>query len=507
MNKLEKIVFWLCLILSITIVIIIKPLGNLDEMWNFNVSRCIADGLIPYKDISMVSTPLLGFLLAIPLKIFGSQLIISRISAIIMSVIVFVLASKIFNKLEIKNEISRLILLLLFVCIYDFLALNYNLLVLIFLLAIILLEVKQQKILKCNKGIVDFFIGILAGLSVCSKQSVGLIICFFVVICPICCIKNKRNIRNCFKKILFRLLGMAIPILAFLIYLNVVNAYDDFLDYSVFGVKTFSNKIPYLKLLTNKTYIIRILAIMVPVVLITAVIISIVNKFKRKDDCILYILTAYSIAMFSIVFPISDKEHFFTAMIPSWILSGYLLSLLFKNGEKFNFKYFIEFINIFTMLSTIALTLWIEYNHNEFLGRITKFKFQNHFDYVYIDNDVDKMISEIDDYIKKSEKKVYILDSSAAMYMIPIDRYNKDFDMFCKGNFGGSGEQKIIERIKNEDALYLILKYEGYLNWQNPNEVRKYIKENMELVESKEPFDVYKNKEILGTEEKTEDSN
>ena len=56
---------------------------------------------------------------------------------------------------------------------------------------------------------------------------------------------------------------------------------------------------------------------------------------------------------------------------------------------------------------------------------------------------VDKMtVYEIDIYFQnnieqeKENKKVYILDAEAAIYMIPINNYNKDYDMFLKGNIG-----------------------------------------------------------------------
>ena len=119
MNKVEKIAFWLCLILSITIVIIVKPLGNLDEMWNFNVSRCIVDGLVPYKDISMVSTPLLGYLLAIyvintaeiDMVMFGrtiyplSYIISALLSVIFTLVISFVMRPKL-NRVDMIESLK-----------------------------------------------------------------------------------------------------------------------------------------------------------------------------------------------------------------------------------------------------------------------------------------------------------------------------------------------------------------------------------------------------------------
>ena len=46
-----------------------KPVTNLDELWNYNTARAIMNGLIPYKQISMITTPLLPTIVAIILKI------------------------------------------------------------------------------------------------------------------------------------------------------------------------------------------------------------------------------------------------------------------------------------------------------------------------------------------------------------------------------------------------------------------------------------------------------
>ena len=40
-----------------------RNFANLDEIWNFNFARNIANGLIPYKDFNMLQTPLLTFIL------------------------------------------------------------------------------------------------------------------------------------------------------------------------------------------------------------------------------------------------------------------------------------------------------------------------------------------------------------------------------------------------------------------------------------------------------------
>ena len=44
--------------------------------------------------------------------------------------------------------------------------------------------------------------------------------------------------------------------------------------------------------------------------------------------------------------------------------------------------------------------------------------------------------------ILTSKDDVKILDASAALYMIPIDKYNKNYDLLLKGNLGKDGEEK-----------------------------------------------------------------
>ena len=98
----------------------------------------------------------------------------------------------------------------------------------------------------------------------------------------------------------------------------------------------------------------------------------------------------------------------------------------------------------------------------------------------------------MDEFIISQSKDVYILDFIASYYMIPIDRYTKDFDMFNLGNFGSKGEQGQIEKIqKTENGMFLIRK-DGYRrNWQNPENVREYVKNNMTKTGEIGIFDIY----------------
>ena len=80
MNKKNAILIIL-IFLTVFSMIIVKPITNLDELWNYNTARAISEGLIPYKDISMITTPALPMVTALFLKIIANEVIISRILA------------------------------------------------------------------------------------------------------------------------------------------------------------------------------------------------------------------------------------------------------------------------------------------------------------------------------------------------------------------------------------------------------------------------------------------
>ena len=76
--------------------------------------------------------------------------------------------------------------------------------------------------------------------------------------------------------------------------------------------------------------------------------------------------------------------------------------------------------------------------------------------------------------------------------MIPIDKYNKDYDMFLKGNLGAKGEEGQIDKLKNENKAFILILNDNYSrNWQNPEKVRKYIIDNWSKIDTVGNFDVY----------------
>lgn len=490
MKKSGNIIFWIGIFLIVLTSILSRPLANLDEMWNFNVARCISNGLVPYKDISMVSTPLLGFITAIFLKIFGSEMFVTRILAAVLAFGILMLIYFILKRVGIKKSVAGIVVLGITGVMSTYFCLDYNFFTVFLALFIILLELKDKEKSTIKKKIL---IGILGGLCVCTKQSIGILICFVIVINGLFFIKGKKDIKTILKNIGFRIIGIIIPIAIFIIYLLVNNAFNDFLDYCVYGISTFSNKIPYINLVNSEKIGFKIFSIIMPLAIIASVIANIVTKCLKKENSILYILTIYSIPIFAVVFPISDEIHFLIGIIPTIILIMYSSSLLIKKIEFLKANCVSELLDIIYIVSIIACTLYIEISYSDTLSNLSKYKKFNHFKNITVSESLNNNIDEVTTFINSSEKKVYILDSCAAAYMIPIDRYNKNYDMFLKGNLGSGGEAAQIENIKNEDALYLIMKDENARNWQNPEDVRAYIKENLKQVGSVGLYDIYEN--------------
>ena len=119
----------------------------------------------------------------------------------------------------------------------------------------------------------------------------------------------------------------------------------------------------------------------------------------------------------------------------------------------------------------------------------------NHFKGILIDNDLANRINIVGEYLLEKEKEgktVYILDSMSAIFTIPMDRYYKNYDIFDIGNFGGKGEDGIIEDLKNTDNLLVLIRKDGIpKNWQHPYKITDYAIENFEKIDEIDIYDVY----------------
>ena len=139
----QDILIILFIFIVIFSIIIIKPISDLDEIWNYNTARAISQGLIPYKDISMITTPVLPMLTAIILKVIANEIIVSRILAAILWTGILFTIYKIFNKVMKEENISLIFTALIGVICRDIYCIDYNVAVLFITLTILYQELKN----------------------------------------------------------------------------------------------------------------------------------------------------------------------------------------------------------------------------------------------------------------------------------------------------------------------------------------------------------------------------
>ena len=279
---------------------------------------------------------------------------------------------------------------------------------------------------------------------------------------------------------------------------------------------------------------------------------TIENKIKYKK---IIIATFSGIPMLITIYPIADEVHFYIAVLQFSILLLYILAFLCvkllkkiieydKIGKVFNYiienkvnvfveKFIVTFVILLGILKMVQISL---YNYEEYKSKLLESKSivenenienkniedvnienkniedvnieNNNIEDVNIENNKGlfkhfkkiplttgyiKLTQELYDFYKENnDKKIIIVDAEACVYDIPMDIYNKNFDMFNKGNFGKDGEKGIINDIENStNTIYLIKKDEAALNWQTPKSVIEYIRKNMKKLGGIEYYDIY----------------
>ena len=476
--------------------------GNrLDFYWNFNFGLQISNGLLPYNDFNIVTTPLLAFITGIVLKIFGKSIIVYSILMALFKVIMAFITAYIASKMNSKTKdnkqfIISFILANLVMYRYYF---EYNFLAILFLIVIILIENKVKKNPK-----EEVIIGILSGLAILSKHSVGMIILLFILIKPLLFKEKKENI-------LYRLIGLSIPTAIFIIYLLGTNSLYSFISYTILGLKEFNNNtvtitgyiIKLAKYKNIKAIIIYLSILILCSLYIINCIYNIIKKKKRytkEEKQVLY----YSIAAFGCFYPIMDDTHLFMSIMPISILISISITKIINNNivkNKLLFKILKNYAIVIILISvSFPVYKYIEVYTNNNKNYVVIGKELSHLEGLVIEKGLYDHINEIIEYEKEEMKNGYIikyLDENAILMHLPEDIYYKDYDLFMRGNFGENGEDRIIEDIKNsQKTKYLIkkdyvkTKEEGNSS-QVPIKIIDYVINNYQIEGTKNNYIIY----------------
>lgn len=477
--------------------ILIRETTNLDEIWHYNIARSIANGLVPYRDISMITTPFMYIAEAIILRLTMNEMLIARILASILGTMIILMSYKILEKITNKKVLSICASMLIAIMYLKHFVIDYNYAILLIILIIIYREIADTKEEKKGKR-QDIILGILSGLAICTKQTIGTAIAVMCIIEPIIMKPQSAKTSETLKKIILRATGTLATVAIMAIYLIANNALGECISYCIDGVKTFTNSVSYTTLFEKYGLLIKILSIILPITIIASAIECIISKKENQANKETKLLVLYSIPMALIIYPIADDSHF--------VVAGYTIIILLISqinrilelvNNKINNKYR-KTINI-TIATFIILILSYNLINTTFKNIDTYQGYENinteiaHLKYLSVPEYLKNRIEKVNDVRNQySKDKIYILDSDASLYDIAEEKYYKNYDMFNKGNLGKNSEDGIIKNIEDStDSYYMIRKKNISANWQTPTQVTQYIRDNLENVGEVDMYDIY----------------
>lgn len=457
-EKFIKIVYYFVIIIYIFFLILNKNLDNLDEIWNFSFARNISNGLIPYKDFNVITTPLSMYLNSI-LLLIKQSLLLFRIQYFIYYILILILIDKIFDMLKIKTIIKYITVFIFLFIISSVTLFDYNLIQFLIILLLVYLQLKN---IDYNNKILNIIIPLLSGITIINKHSTGIIICG---ISFLTLLLNKYYFKTELKRyfILKQILLMIIPVLLFIIYLFIHNNYLEFYDYAILGLTGFA---------TSNNMINKYMFI---VLILVYIFITIFLLLNRKDRFI-WIIYLYSLASLSFIIPIADGVHLtFALFLPFTILLLVNTSIIKDISSRFIYL----LLPVFIVLIVIKIN---EYNNSL---KMNTDVYKN----IPVTIEVKNMIEEVNNYVISNDKEVHILDHTSSIFNININRYDKYFDLFMNGNLGIKGEKEVYRIIDNEDNVFLISGEN--INWQLPLDIVNYVKEKYHYCGMIDRFSIY----------------
>lgn len=483
---------------------LVTPATDLDEVWNYNTANAFAMGLIPYKQVSMITTPLLPMINSIFLKVVFNGIMTYRVLMGIVFALIVLFIYLIIKELSNKKLLSYICAFFIGTLLIKKFLLDYNYLFLLISLVIAFLEIRDIKKNENFNFNHNLCVGVLTGLAFLTKQTIGALL-IFVMILEVFIYMKKSGFDLKFNKFIkligVRIFGMMVPIIIFLIYLGVTGAFNDFINYAIKGVREFSNNVPYYRLFDSNDKVVSIISrlfIIVYIPLFITFILECIKNKKLKDELInIYILALCSIPVIAIIYPISDDFHLMVASVFALIIISYLLILVLKKiGGLIKIDVFYKKLLLIGILFIIILisfkNLIIERNINVKENVLVSFK---HYEGIYVPEYLSKRISDVTDKVRaysNSGRESIIVDAEAAIYDIVLNRYKKNYDMLLIGNIGENGVEKIINEIKDSHNVYYFVKNPQYaLNWQLPEDIVDYIRNNLKYHETVSVFDVY----------------
>ncbi len=443
--------------------ILATPLFNLDEIWVYQLSRRIAHGYTPYRDFYLIVFPFAMQVNAAALALVSDQLLVLRCVAVLVSlgtaIAIYVACRKV--------GVSRAL------CLFPLAAFlwaefisppnSYTWFAFAFLSAALLTDIalldraRGAAGSRARLGGLAILTGCMLGLATLSKQHVGLAglvasIAFTVTAGP----KDYRA-RPDIGRAGLKLLGWFAVVAVELGYLWRSEALGPFLKYTIAEALTFRGEagVPYSTLmrLPGSTF----LALLVPACLLFSLGWAIWRWNRDPGHAVPFLLFIYALASLSIAYPRADLAHMLVvaplAVIgPSLWVSERMAALRWRWADLV--------VAFPLLLFFFAPVVRVEQHLAALRQGDVRLSSLTHYAGIPIDPGLDGMISQVGDAIRRLEaegRRVYFIEHSAALFLIPSDRFADRFDVPMLGNFGAHGMDQVIEHLGADETAAVFL--------------------------------------------------
>lgn len=457
------------------LVFLAKPILDMDEIWNYGFASYICDGLQPYADFNMIQTPLSAYMASVALSVFGNNLLVFRVLGAVLFSLTFGLTYSVSYRI-IKNRpvafaiSSFLGTLCSLVWMY-----NYNHLILLCILAIIFCEYQIEIKYESKVLVMNVVIGLIYGLTPIIKQSTGAIL----LLCNIVCCGYRIVAQPANRRIsVFRLAVSTLPSALFILCMLIVGSFEEFYDYAVKGVQTFTHREiwgDYI-LASPTDFFVGIFPLGVTLISIYTLI-----KGKSRISRSFHLGTLIlSWAGAVVAYPICDFVHACVAIVPFLIPLLCCVGIL-RVSQREGIACCLVAVLVLCCSSLLILKDLPKYKQCELL----------HFEVLPISPEIEEQIEIVEAYlldVGKNGVDAIIADEDAAAYMIPVDKYYKNFNLLLVGNIGSNSVEDLLWR---ENAIYLVARNEDSLGKQAHTELVEYIKENYTKIGEVSGFDAY----------------
>lgn len=428
---------------------LLRPLMDLDEVWNFNFARCIQDGLRPYLDLNMVQTPLSAYLAAFVLAIFGDSLMVFRLLGAALFVAVFggtYLLGCRFTTAAFSFVVTVFLTVICSVVwIYD-----YNHLMLALILAILGLEYERERATSGTASFIHMMIGALCGIAPLIKQSTGAIL----FLCNLgSCVHSSIRREEPKYRAICRAGISVVPLIVFAVSLQANHCWEGFMDQAVLGIRTFTHVTSPLEAARDNWVVIVLL--LFPVAVTGWSMYSLVKGKNQPHRAFLIRSLLWCWAGTVVAYPICDLVHLSVAVVPFMVPVLCCIGQIRSSAKDRAACWVVAGVLLCTAVAMALMGL-------SSYERCTL----RHFEGVPVDSRIQGDIEFVDAYIlEKAEDglDVIITNADAAVYMIPLDRYHKYFDLMLVGNMGTKTAEELLWR---EDVVYLVPKEPGLIGDQ-----------------------------------------